>query len=287
MKKLALCALFAALFATPAMAVCTTGNCAKGPFTQRDADFKSEVATGLDVTAARANAGIFAKAPAPGQLGSEVYITADAAKENTDEIYIPPAMYVRGGYGYTLGFLSGHAGSGFGNAGIVDDAVTVGLGWNMSSFARAEVGFQHDTMHFNADWAVDPNNLRAVTNGVHAMLYFDLRRRYVPAGDIIRRRTIVPYFGLGIAGGGVSVDDAVAFTCGPGSPTTWMTGTDGAFVAPRGEAGLSIMLTDTWGIDIAYQYQYYWTNHGFGWSDHPGVYRFGQSNIMASLRVNF
>ncbi|MCL2338723.1 MAG: hypothetical protein FWC51_02085 [Proteobacteria bacterium] len=289
MKKVALCAVFVALFASPAMAVCTTG-CVVPTTTARDVNFKSEVAEGLDVTAARANAGIFAKAPAPGQLGAEVYITADAAKQNDYQIYIPPEMYVRGGGGYTLGFLSGHARSGFGTADISDGyAVIAGLGWNISSFARAEIGFQHDTLHFNGvdAWAVDPANLRAVSNAGYAMWYFDLRRRFVPAGDIIRRRTIVPYIGLGVVGGEIGVDDTRAYTNGSPPAITWMTGSDSLFVAPRAEVGLNIMLTDFWGIDIAYQYQYYFTNNGFGWGDLPGLYRTGQSNIMASLRVNF
>ena len=199
-----------------------------------DADmFVREIKTGVDVVAAPTVA-TYTIDEAPGALGAEVYETVGAVNDDESS----------GSY-----------------------TTQIGLGWNLSSYVRTELDFQTTTLKFS-----DVDNVAANYQTLGGMLYFDLARRYVQTGDITRRRTFVPFMGIGAAIGAYEFDG--------------QNGADGVvFAAPRATVGFNVMFTDLIGLDVYYQYQMMIGN-GFGWGAHAGGCD-NISNIMASLRVNF
>lgn len=234
--------------------------------TYSDKIFQSEIREGLDIVGAKRNADVVPDA-APGALGGEVYEYIGAVDTNT-RIFIPTTMYVRMGGGLNLGFATDQA-QFFGKKYDASGGYTsqIGLGWNLSSFVRTEIDFQESTLKFS-----DLKNHDATYHTINGMLYFDFARRYVHTGDVTRRRTFVPFMGLGAGVGYYEFAGA--------------NGADGAVIAaPRAEIGLNVMFNDLVGIDIAYQYQMMIGN-GFGWDAARGGVD-NISNIMASLRVNF
>lgn len=236
--------------------------------TYSDKNFVSEVKTGLDLIGARANVDVVPD-DAPGELGADVYMTADAMDNARDiQMFIPTTMYVRAGAGLNLGFATDQAKIGDNKYDASGGYATqIGLGWNLSSYVRGEFDFQNTTLKFS-----DLKHLDAQYNTVGAMLYFDFARRYVQTGDITRRRTFVPFMGLGAGVGRYEFQGA--------------TGADGfVFAAPRAALGFNVMLNDLVGIDVMYQYQLM-IGHGFGWGVRDGGAN-NVSNIMASFRVNF
>lgn len=233
-----------------------------------DADmFVREIKTGVDVVAAPTVA-TYTIDDAPGALGAEVYETVGAVNDDDIRMFVPTSMYVRMGGGLNLGFASSHAlydGAEHESSGSY--TTQIGLGWNLSSYVRTELDFQTTTLKFS-----DVDNVAANYQTVGGMLYFDLARRYVQTGDITRRRTFVPFMGIGAAIGAYEFDG--------------QNGADGVvFAAPRATVGFNVMFTDLIGLDVYYQYQMMIGN-GFGWGAHAGGCD-NISNIMASLRVNF
>ena len=177
-------------------------------------------------------------------------------------------MYVRLGGGIGLPFMSEHARYN-GHSHEIDNAYSgqIGLGLNLSSYVRTEFDLQMSELKFR-----HIPDVSATYHTGGAMLYFDFARRYVINGDVTRRRTFVPFMGVGAAIGEYRFSGA--------------DGADGMVIAaPRVAAGFNVMLTDLIGIDIMYQYQMM-SGNGFGWN----VARGGTddiSNIMASVRFNF
>ncbi|MBR5154017.1 MAG: hypothetical protein IKW57_04470 [Alphaproteobacteria bacterium] len=232
-----------------------------------DAKFQAEILTGLDLIGARET---IEETPeyAPGELGREVYEIAGAVQPDDIQMYIPTSMYVRMGMGLNLGFATDSAmfnGTEYESSGSY--TTQIGLGWNLSSYVRAELDFQNSLFKFS-----DMDNHQATYQTVGGMLYFDLARRYVQNGDITRRRTFVPFVGIGAGFGTYEFQG--------------MGGADGFVIAaPRATAGFNIMFTDLIGIDIAYQYQMMIGN-GFGWNVRAGGVD-NISNIIASFRMNF
>lgn len=233
-----------------------------------DQKFKGEVLTGLDIATVQT---VIEEepTPAPGELGVAVYETADAVNPDDMQMFIPTSMYVRMGGGLNLGFLTDSADY-FGSTRATKSnsyTTQIGLGWNLSSYVRTEIDFQHMTLNFK-----DMPKQSANYNTVGGTLYFDFARRYVQTGDITKRRTFVPFMGLGVAFGAYGFQGA--------------NGADGAVIAaPRATLGLNIALTDLIGVDIAYQYQMMIGN-GFGWDASNGGVN-SISNIIASVRANF
>lgn len=227
--------------------------------------FQSEIRAGLDLISARTTV---VDDPAPGALGREVYEIASAVDMPEIQMYIPTTMYVRMGGGLNLGFATS-------KARFADDEyessgsynTQIGLGWNLSSYVRTEIDFQESTYTFS-----DLDDMQATSKTIGGMLYFDFARRYVQTGDITRRRTFVPFMGLG-AGVGVYEFEGAG-------------GADGVLIAaPRAVLGFNVMFTDLVGIDIAYQYQMMIGN-GFGWNTRAGGVD-NISNLMATIRMNF
>ena len=172
---------------------------------------------------------------------------------------------VRMGGGITLDFATDKADIG-GEKQKSSDSYTYqfGLGWNMSPYVRSEIGFQNSAFKFSDAHATNQQGF--------AMLYFDLARRYVERGDVTRRRSFIPFIGVG-AGAGYYEFEGVGGAHGV------------AFAAPRAEAGFTLMLTDLMGLDFAYQYQMM-HGKGFGWNtDNSNTSHI--SNVVASLRFNF
>lgn len=233
-----------------------------------DADkFRSEILTGVDMIGARTT---IDETPidAPGELGREVYEIAGAVVADDIQMYIPTSMYVRMGGGLNLGFATNNAkfnGTEYESSGSY--TTQIGLGWNLSSYVRTEIDFQESTFKFS-----DLDAHQATYQTVGGMLYFDFARRYVQTGDITRRRTFVPFMGIGSGFGVYDFEGA--------------GGADGFVIAaPRATLGFNIMFTDLIGIDVAYQYQMMIGN-GFGWNVRAGGVD-NISNIMVSIRVNF
>ncbi len=228
--------------------------------------FKREVKTGVDMFVAPTIAEIQPE-NAIGELGQKIYETPTQAKNPDHNIFIPTSMYVRMGGGLTLPFATDSANS-FGTSYDIDYGYStqIGLGWNLSSYVRTEIDFQHSELAFQD---IKPN---AQYDTIGTMLYFDFARRYVLSGDITYRRTFVPFMGIGASIGAYQFQ-----------------GNDGAdgmvIAAPRATLGFNIMLNDLIGIDIAYQYQMMIGN-GFGWGAHRGGVD-NVSNIMATVRANF
>lgn len=249
-------------------AIMTLALCAGGAHANYDpARFTNEVSTGLDIISAQETIDT-TPTQADGELGLEVYEIADAVDTSDTRMFIPTSMYMRMGGGLNLGFATDKAqyqdqeykaSGGY--------TTQIGLGWNLSSYVRTELDFQQMTLKFSE---LDDHVAEYQTIG--GTLYFDLARRYVQTGDITRRRTFVPYMGIGAAVG-----------------TYEFQGTNGAdgmvIAAPRATFGFNIMLSDLIGIDIAYQYQMMIGN-GYGWDGNSGGVD-NISNIMASIRANF
>ena len=232
-----------------------------------DATFRAEVLEGLDLIGARDTIDV-TPINAPGELGREVYEIAGAVQTEDIQMFIPTSMYVRMGGGLNLGFASDKAmfdGVEYESSGSY--TTQIGLGWNLSSYVRTEIDFQETTLKFS-----ELDDHQATYQTVGGMLYFDLARRYVQHGDITRRRTFVPYMGIGAGFGAYDFEG----NSGAGGVV---------FAAPRATFGFNIMFTDLIGIDIAYQYQMMIGN-GFGWNVRKGGVD-NISNVMASLRVNF
>lgn len=229
--------------------------------------FQAEVLEGLDYIGARAT---IDETPivAPGELGREVYEITGAVETEEIQMYIPSTMYVRMGAGLNLGFATDKAkfeGREYESSGSY--TTQIGLGWNLSSYVRTEIDFQTMTLKFS-----DLDNRQANYQSVGGMLYFDLARRYVQTGDVTRRRTFVPFLGVGAGVGAYEFEGT--------------SGANGiAIIAPRAVLGANIMLTDLLGIDIAYQYQMM-IGDGFGWNVRDGGVD-NISNIMATIRFNF
>ncbi len=228
--------------------------------------FRAEILEGLDMVSARAN--IDVPDPAPGELGLDVYQTADAGYNPDVQVYIPTSMYVRIGAGLNLPFATDKAKVGDKEYSTSGSWTTqIGLGWNLSSYVRTEIDFQESTFNFS-----DIEDAQASYQTFGGMLYFDFARRYIQTGDITYRRRFVPFMGLGAAAGIYKFDGA--------------GGADGFVIAaPRATLGFNVMLTELIGIDIMYQYQMMIGN-GFGWDVRAGGVD-NISNIMASFRVNF
>ncbi len=228
--------------------------------------FKDEVLEGLDLISAKKN--IDKPVIAPGELGADVYQSAGIINPSDIQMFIPTSMYLRAGAGLNLGFATG-------KASISDDEYEssgswtsqIGLGWNLSSYVRGEIDFQHSAFKFS-----DLDNMQADYNTVGGMLYFDFARRYVQNGDITRRRTFVPFMGLGAGFGQYEFQGK--------------NGSNGFVIAaPRAAIGFNVMFNDLIGVDIMYQYQMMIGN-GFGWNGNSDSVN-NISNIMASFRANF
>ena len=232
-----------------------------------DRRFVSEVSRGLDIVGAELNVDVVPD-EAPGELGRDVYQSVGVVDSSDVRMFIPTTMYMRAGAGLNLGFATDKAKSN-GEKHESQDSYTaqIGLGWNLSSYVRAEIDAQMSNLSFShmGDYA-------ATYHTIGGMLYFDLARRYVQNGDVTRMRHFVPFMGVGAGFGHYEFQ-------GSG-------GSDGFVIAaPRATFGLNFMLTDLIGIDVAYQYQMMIGN-GFGWNvRHGGADNI--SNIVASFRVNF
>lgn len=232
-----------------------------------DRAFRAEVTRGLDIVAV--NETLYTAADdAPGELGREVYETAGIVNPGDMKLYIPTSMYVHAGAGLNLGFATSKAEyAGKEHEGSGGWTTQIGLGWNLSSYVRADIDFQESTLKFS-----HLKDHQATYQTVGATLYFDLRRRYIQTGDITRRRVFVPFIGVGAGVGHYEFEGS--------------NGADGMVIAaPRAVAGFNVAITDLIGVDIAYQYQMMIGN-GFGWDVRAGGVD-SISNIMASFRVNF
>ena len=228
--------------------------------------FKAEIIEGLDLVSARENVDL--PEFASGEMGLEVYQTADNVPNEDMQLFIPTSMYIRAGGGFNLGFATDKAKIGDKEYESSGSWTTqIGLGWNLSSYVRTEIDLQESTFNFSG-----LDDMQASYQTVGGMLYFDFARRYVMSGDITTRRTFVPFMGIGAALGQYRFDGE--------------TGADGFVVAaPRATLGFNVMLNDLIGLDIMYQYQMMIGN-GFGWNVREGGVD-NISNIVASFRVNF
>lgn len=256
MKKISVFAVFATLI-TGASFGAAYGN----------SGFRSEVLEGLDLIGARKTVDNIEEV-APGELGREVYQVANAVDNDDMRLYIPTSMYMRMGGGINLGFAMDKAlfdGQEYESSGSY--TMQIGLGWNLSSYVRAEIDLQNTVFKFS-----NLDDHQATQQSIGGMLYFDLARRYVQSGDVTRRRTFVPFIGVG-AGVGVYEFEGTGGANGM------------AIMVPRAVAGFNIMLTDLIGIDIAYQYQMN-IGHGFGWDVRNGGVD-NISNATATIRMNF
>jgi hypothetical protein len=256
MKKISVLAIFAAL---------TSVFDAHAAYS--DSKFRAEVIEGLDLIGARETFSTIEEV-APGELGREVYQVADAVDASDMRLYVPTSMYMRMGGGLNLGFVTDKAqfdGKEYESSGSY--TAQIGLGWNLSSYVRAEIDLQNSVFKFS-----DLDNHQATYQTIGGTLYFDFARRYVQTGDVTRRRTFVPYMGIGVGLGTYEFEGT--------------SGSDGLVIAaPRASFGFNVMFSDLIGIDIAYQYQMMIGN-GFGWGVRSGGVD-NISNIMATLRVNF
>ena len=256
MKKISILALFCTGFL-----FCIDANAG-----YNDEMLRKEVAEGVDIYTAKTNV-YEEEDAAPGELGMEVYQTLGNVTDNRFGIYTPTGMYVRAGGGMNLSFPSEKVSIGNQSTSLSNSwTIQMGLGWNLSSYVRTEFDFQ--TQKFGIS---DNPDALATTRGVGGTLFFDFARRYVISGDVIRRRTFVPFMGLGSGIGNYGFEG--------------IGGTGGGFVAPRAIFGLNVMLNDLVGVDLSYQYQMFIGN-GFGWNTSNGGVQ-SLSDLMLSLRMNF
>lgn len=246
--------------------LCATAMTSLNCYGYDNAQFRREVLQGVDVVTAQETAYVVAD-DAPGELGLDVYQKVGAGENDAYVMFIPTTMYIRAGAGLNLGFASDKAQLGDTKYDLSGGWSTqMGLGFNLSSYVRTEIDFQTHRWEFS-----DLSDAQANARSLGGTLYFDFARRYVRLGDITKRRTFVPYMGLGAGVGSYRFE-------GP-------NGADGFFVAPRGILGFNIMLTNLIGIDIAYQYQMFIGN-GFGWDVRKGGVQ-NLSDVMVSFRMNF
>lgn len=203
-----------------------------------------------------------------GELGYEVFYEDKLPDSDEYRIFVPGTTYVRMGGGLNIGSLTSDAHFGKEKHASKGSWTTlIGLGWNWSSYVRGEVNFQESAFKFS-----DLSDMNADFHMLNGMVYFDFARRYVTAGDITYRRTFIPFMGVGVGMGQYSFNGS--------------KGRHGfAFAAPRAELGMTFMLTDTIGLDIAYQYQMMMGN-GFGWDTGSGGVNH-ISNALATVHVNF
>lgn len=225
--------------------------------------FRDEIARGVDVRVTETVTNTVYE-EAPGELGGEVYETKNAVSSDLS-VYVPTTMYIRGGAGMTIGALSDKASAGTENFELKKSWVAhMGLGWNLSSYVRAEADLMIHQFGFEKN-----DDATASAQEFGGTLYFDFARRYVRSGDITKRRTVVPFMGIGMSAGMYEFEN---------------NGADGFFVAPRGVLGLNVMLNDLLGIDVYYQYQLF-IGDGFGWDTKNSTASL--SNVMVSFRMNF
>lgn len=232
-----------------------------------DNKFKAEIAEGLDLVVAE-DAAVFIQDEAPGELGREVYEVTGAVNQDDTRLFVPTTNYLRMGGGINIGDASSkvvHNGEKFN---LSDSySVQIGLGWNLSSYVRAELDFQMSEFTFSG-----LDNLQATQHTLGGMLYFDFVRRYVHLGDITKRRTFIPYMGIGAGFGTYDYQGK--------------DGKDGLMIAaPQVAMGVNLMLTDLIGIDVMYQYKMIVSN-GFGWGAETQDVN-NISNVMTSIRMNF
>lgn len=232
-----------------------------------DKKFRKEIGRGLDLISAETTYTNIID-DAPGELGQEVYEHVDVVSTDDMRVFVPTTHYVRMGAGLNLGFATDAAkfqGIEYESSGSY--TTKIGLGWNLSSYVRTEIDFQNTAFKFS-----DLDGKQATQQSIGGMLYFDFARRYVQSGDITKRRTFVPFMGLGAGFGTYEFE-------GKG-------GANGIFIAaPRAELGFNIKLNELIGIDVAYQYQMM-IGHGFGWDVRDGGVD-NISNIMATVRAEF
>ncbi|MDR1027217.1 MAG: hypothetical protein LBL46_02260 [Rickettsiales bacterium] len=214
--------------------------------------FTSETARGLDYIAVRAK-----KPAAAGSLGNAVY---DKGPVETDQdVFIPTDFYVRLGGGANFGIKQGvEYDWGF--------FERFALGANFSSWARGELALWHQDLR----WTDSPSAGSGTANidGGDAMLYFDLARRYRMRGDIMYRRRVVPFIGIGAAGG---YADFAA------------TGFSGFIAGGRAAAGFSFLMTETNAIDLSAKYEFMTGPAGF----EDGRNTFGLLGASLSWRSSF
>lgn len=230
--------------------------------------FRNEIENGLDNknTSNYIDATSLSYVGSRGELGQEVLYDVTPAYEY--KTFNPKAMYIRIGGGLNVPGATKKARLGGETYKSHDSWNAIfGIGWNMSSYVRTELDFQESIFKFK-----DLNDMDAHYHTLNGMLYFDFARRYVRSGDIIRRRTFVPFMGIGAGIGAYN-----------------FSGSDGAdgflVVAPRAELGINLRFNDTIGLDVAYQYHMN-IGHGFGWNtSRSGVDNIG--NAMATIRINF
>ena len=214
--------------------------------------FMSEAKNGLDYVEAQSRGDA-----AEGELGRQIY--SEKVKADYD-IFIPTDNYVRLGAIANLGFAS-----------TMDYELGLGgqfgFGWNFSSFIRGEFGWGHSSMRFDGDRRTVPDSGRLT-------LWFDLARRNVMRGDIIYRRRIVPFIGIGGIAGYARFDNTAA-----------ALGHGNAAFGPHAALGLSFVFSDTNAIDLAVGYDLMYGKE-FGW-ENDSTDRFGNAGISLSWRSGF
>ncbi len=235
--------------------------------TYDDKKFTAEISQGLDLISAEETFE-YVQDDAPGELGREVYEVAGAINPDDIRLFVPTSHYMRMGGGFNLGFATSKADTNIGKAESKNSySAQIGLGWNLSSYVRAEIDLQMSEFKFSG-----LDNTQATQHTIGGMLYFDFARRYVQMGDITKRRTFVPFMGIGAGFGTYDYQG--------------QDGKDGMMIAaPRATLGFNIMLGDLFGVDVMYQYQMLIGN-GFGWGTDCAKIN-NISNIVASIRMNF
>ena len=110
--------------------------------------FVREVSRGLDIIGAESNVDVVPDT-APGELGLDVYQSVGVADSPYTRMFVPTDMYVRAGGGLNLGFATDTAEfAGKKHAPQDSYTVQIGLGWNLSSYVRAEIDTQMSTFTF-------------------------------------------------------------------------------------------------------------------------------------------
>lgn len=256
MKKIYFLVFFIAVF---------VGHSANASFDSKK--FQNEILDGLDLITAEETVQ-YTQDFAPGELGREVYEFKDSVNQTNIRLFVPTTHYLRMGGGINLGFASSKMKR---NNDKIESkngySTQIGLGWNLSSYIRTEIDLQFSDFKFKG-----LDNIQATHHMLGGILYFDFARRYVQMGDITKRRTFIPFMGVGVGFGAYDYQG--------------QNGTDGVMItAPRVSAGFNLMLSDLIGIDIMYQYHMLIGNE-FGWGTNTTKIN-SISNIMASVRMNF
>ena len=252
----------------------------------KDAKLLDEVRGGLVMS----NAGARMTDYRGGRLASEVYGVEGVQSgcvevidsDDDYEPFIPTKMYVRMGAGMNIPFATSKAKyGGLPNAAAESDGswlTQFGVGWNVNPFARVEADVQiHNYRFARAPWSAFDSRAKTQSGGV--ALYIDMLHRYERHGDVTVRRRFVPFFGIGASAGTIDFEDAGVW------PIGFANGERNAFIAPRGVLGVSVALSNTWNLDLAYQYELL-VSRGFGWETR-GSSAASVSDIIASFRINF